>query len=1221
MAQVIADRYEIQEKIGAGGMGIVYRGVHLPSSEPVAIKELNASTYQPNELERFRREGEALRDLNHPNIIKFLEAIQEDNRHYLIMEYVPGGDLHRLIQQGALPVPRILTLAIDLSDALTRAHKLNIIHRDLKPANVLLDKDGTLRLTDFGIAYMTTRQNLTASDVILGTLHYMSPEALNGEKVDTRTDIWSFGVMLFEMLTGQQPFQSDDMVSTILNIMNGALPDLEILRPDAPAALIDLVYRMLSRDPRERIASVRLVGAELEALAHGRNLSPEHQSRFDTPTPVAIIRPRHNLPVQITPFVGRESELIELDTLLVNSTVRLITIVAPGGMGKTRLSLAAAEHQLGHFQNGVYLVELAPLTEVDSLLPAIADAVGYQFQRGEQDIRRQLLDFFREKQMLLVLDNFEHLIEGAGIVVDILQAAPGVCVLATSRRRLNIPGETLFHLSGMDFPTWETPADALNYAAMQLFLNSARRAQPSFELTAENLDDVARICRLVEGMPLGIVLAAAWLAILSPEEIAAEIQQSLDFLEAQAGEGSQRQQSIRAVMDYAWHMLDTEEQQVFMKLSVFRGGFTRPAAQSITGASLRLLMTLVTKSLLRRDNTSGRYHIHELLRQYASQKLEEAGITASVEDDHSAYYLKALHQRHSEFEGPNGIAFLNEIHEDYENVSRAALWAAQQGELQRLDQALYTHFLYHLYRAEFKTAESLFRQLLNLMKPLTGIAGYRRFLSHLLVWNAHTSSWVDQLTSAKRLLDEARNYMDSETDPLVRGYLLLLEGRLYERRGASRPARPLYEQALALFRQAQDNLAEDHALSAIASTYWGSPDEASDWQQVKARYEEIYTRQKQRGDTLEIVVSLNGIGVATTNLEKSARAGLKWLEEGLAYAERWGNLELIADFTLSLGVMRVYSGKLEEAIALYEKCIAFQRERGDIGSVIFATGNLLRIFYRQGRFDEAQHLATANLALVQATESFNAYYNCLVHLVTSAILLRQYDSAHAWVEQFESEPLVKNLDFVTFWAQYFRLMLAGYQAQWADVLLLLPQIQAAAEKLGNPEKFRTIHILMAWIEYRRSVFASAEHYARLAVDYGRAHDDLSSEDDLLESLAIHAIALSRLNRLEEAQALIREMLPAAQQRRDLQLQGKGLLAVAELLLAEANPLRAVAIGALIESEPRIGAPWQQDAARFLTHAQTMLDASQYSAAVETGQMLKLETVVQELLDEFATSEG
>ncbi len=297
--QIIANRYEIIRTIGQGGMGDVFQGRDRQTGELVAIKQLKPDIVNetPDLLERFRREGEALRELNHPNIVKMLAAVEEDGLHYLIMQYVEGGSLRDLLDRHPqLPVDQVLAIGIELADALTRAHHLKIIHRDLKPENVLLTEEGAPLLTDFGVARIGTRTRVTETGSVIGTYSYLSPEACMGEDLDPRTDIWSFGVMLYEMLAGQRPFDASQSTAVLLAILNNPLPDLAALRPDVPLSLADLISRMLQKEREQRVPSVRLVGAALEAILEGGDVAlsgilPQPgqpggpASRFATPTP------------------------------------------------------------------------------------------------------------------------------------------------------------------------------------------------------------------------------------------------------------------------------------------------------------------------------------------------------------------------------------------------------------------------------------------------------------------------------------------------------------------------------------------------------------------------------------------------------------------------------------------------------------------------------------------------------------------------------------------------------------------------------------------------------------------------------------------------------------------------------------------------------------------------------------------------------------------------
>jgi serine/threonine protein kinase/predicted ATPase len=733
---VIAGRYALDQTLGSGGMGVVYRGVDRQTGEIVALKRLKPDVIagNPDLIARFRREGETLRRLNHPNIVHLRDTIEDHETHYLVMDYVSGGDLNTRLRQGRLPLRRALSIALDVADALTRAHRIGVIHRDLKPANVLLAADGTPRLTDFGVAHIDDAERVTATGAAVGTLDYLAPEAIAGDPVTVSSDIWAFGVMLFEMLSGQRPFRPptpDAAPASVLHaIITRQPPDLQSLaHSDTPVALVDLVYRMLEKAPDARIASVRQVGLELEAILQGRDTPPARPTlqvdtvndsgtarvyptdaddahtmtlnpagRFATPTPngdasfgaadatpqrTPIVSTPNNLPAQVTTFVGRDDELRDLGALL--RTNRFITVFAPGGMGKTRLALEAGLHALNHFPDGVFFVELAPIDAPAAIPTVIARAIGYTF--GQTDARPQEMQlgaYLHDKVLLLILDNFEHIIGGAGIVTALLNAAPNLRIIVTSRQRLNLSGETLFPLDGLRFPDYLSPADALNYGAIQLFMHSARRARPGYELTDADVGEVVRICQMVQGMPLGIVLAASWLSVLSPAEIAAEVKQSAAFLETDMGDLPERQRGMRAVFDYSWNLLDEAERAALSKLSLFRADFSREAAQAVTGANLRLLMALTNKSLLRRDPESGRYTIHELLRQFAEEKLNahpDADAARAAFADFFYRLINHVEQSARQAE-PN---WMKRVSRDFMHICAAWVYYGERGDTERVD--------------------------------------------------------------------------------------------------------------------------------------------------------------------------------------------------------------------------------------------------------------------------------------------------------------------------------------------------------------------------------------------------------------------------------------------------------------------------------------------------------------------------------------------------------
>ncbi|MFL7810886.1 MAG: tetratricopeptide repeat protein, partial [Anaerolineae bacterium] len=443
----------------------------------------------------------------------------------------------------------------------------------------------------------------------------------------------------------------------------------------------------------------------------------------------------------LTPYVGRERELAEIAARLADPDCRLLTLVGPGGSGKTRLALQFAMQAPGErFPDGVHFVPMAPLHTADSVVRAIAQGIRLSLHAGA-DPRRQLLVYLRDKQMLVVVDNIEHLIglpggEGDGpdqgesveILLEALRQAPGIRLLVTSRIRLSASGEQVLAVPGMDCPAQDLtgfPPDShrrdshrqpvrsvLEHSAVQLYLQQASRIRPGYEPDEEALAQIGRICRLVEGMPLAIVLAAAWSDVLSPGEIASELEQSITFLRGDLRDLPQRHRSMVATFDASWSMLGEAERDAFAAVSVFSGGCTREAVEVVAGANLEILRSLVRKSFLTRDE-HGRYQVHELLRQYAEDKLHERpGAWERVHDWYCAFYAQYVGERKDSFRklGPG------EARLEIDNVRTAWRWMLKRGKLAQCRQALGGAFWFDQGPAWHSTARPLLESTVVLLR-------------------------------------------------------------------------------------------------------------------------------------------------------------------------------------------------------------------------------------------------------------------------------------------------------------------------------------------------------------------------------------------------------------------------------------------------------------------------------------------------------------------------
>ena len=376
-----------------------------------------------------------------------------------------------------------------------------------------------------------------------------------------------------------------------------------------------------------------------------------------------------NLPAGPTAFVGRRKELAEIKLLL--GEVRLLTLTGPGGIGKTRLAVKAARQMVGDYNDGIYFVSFAPIRSSRLIFQTVAEAINFPLATQDEP-ERQLLRFLKRKQILLVMDNFEHLLEGAGIINDILQAAPDVKILVTSREKLNLMSETNLVVTGMGVPDYKASPDGLQDDAVALFIQSAGKVCPGYEPGPDELEQIRHVCQLVGGMPLALELAASWLQILSIAEIIGETEKGIDFLEAETRDVPARHKSIRSVFDYSWKLISPLEQDILKKLSIFRGGFTRGAAQAVTGATLMQITGLASKSFISHDMDTGRLEIHELLRQYCQEKLaDEPDGGAAAMAAHAGFYAEFVHGRGQQLSGSNQRSALNAITADIENVRSA----------------------------------------------------------------------------------------------------------------------------------------------------------------------------------------------------------------------------------------------------------------------------------------------------------------------------------------------------------------------------------------------------------------------------------------------------------------------------------------------------------------------------------------------------------------------
>ncbi len=480
----------------------------------------------------------------------------------------------------------------------------------------------------------------------------------------------------------------------------------------------------------EHSAALRQYERCRQALGEELGLEPAQETRLLYERVLAARkRRRHNLPRQATPFIGRKLELNRVGEILADPDCRLLTLLGPGGIGKSRLALQAAEAQVYTYLQGVFLVPLAGITTQEDMLRAIAEALELQLHPAG-DAKSQLIDYLRQKEMLLALDNFEQLLapgvpSAARVLEDLLENAPGLRILVTSRQRLNLNREWVFVLLGLATPGDAFDLGAEKYEAVQLFLQSARRADPGFQPAEGEASSVVRICQLLEGAPLAIELAAAWTRVMSPGQIALEIEGDLDFLARACPDIPERQHSLRATFEHSYRLLAPEEQQVLCRLSIFPVSFDRAAAEQIAGANLAILTSLSDRSLLEhiRITSNGshpRYRMHELIKQFSSEKLgQDAAEVERTRDRHRSYFMSYLNARNKMVMG--GTAAHQAAHEvagEIDNVRLALEQAIAQGNLDELGGSFNILMFFYEIQGLFEEAERIFGEIRRRMEEI-----------------------------------------------------------------------------------------------------------------------------------------------------------------------------------------------------------------------------------------------------------------------------------------------------------------------------------------------------------------------------------------------------------------------------------------------------------------------------------------------------------------------
>ncbi len=671
-----------------------------------------------------------------------------------------------------------------------------------------------------------------------------------------------------------------------------------------------------------------------------------------------------HLPNPSTTFVGRSVELSQTTKLLLDSACRLLTIVGPGGIGKTRLSIQIATSLTDRFKQGVYFAPLQGIYDREFLVSAIAEAVDFSLS-GHQDPLAQVLNYLSDKNILLVLDNFEQLIEqyGPAVLLDILATAPHLKLLVTSREVLNLQEEWLYSLQGLP-----VLSEAHNpNSAVQLFTSRARQVRPNFSLDNQ-AEDVLQICRLVEGIPLAVELAASWTKTLSCQAIATEIQRSLDFLVTPLRNVPERHRSMAAVFDTSWQLLSEREQTVFKRLSVFRGGFQRKAAEQVAGATLADLAILVDKSLLRRE-ANDRYQIHELLRQYGQEQLQaDADSIKSAYQAHCDYYAEFLYQLAHPLESGDQRGALREIEAELENVRAAWQWTIQHGQVSAIQKLTQTFMVFCYYQSRYLEAANTFAQAKEVLMAQSPTKQTELVLANVLVRIGWMNIPMGNFEAAQAALIQSQALLDrweavplnhSGTDPLPPLSILATIRGDFDKAIRLGEASQQANEA----RNHQQNLAFAHYV--LTSAWLAQGD---------------YAAARQHAQQAS---------------EVSERVGNRWF---LAYClNEWGN------------VARAM-GDYAEAEQHFQESYQIRAAFDDPVGMAVALNLLGEMAIRQGNFLEAQQRYQQSLPIFQENNDRGGAATALNGLGQTACALEDYPTA---IEHFQQAlTIARNIQFL-----------------------------------------------------------------------------------------------------------------------------------------------------------------------------------------------------------------
>ncbi|MEM7128537.1 MAG: tetratricopeptide repeat protein [Chloroflexota bacterium] len=758
--------------------------------------------------------------------------------------------------------------------------------------------------------------------------------------------------------------------------------------------------------------------------------------------PVQLMPPPTNLPTPTTLFFGRAETLIEIQRLLVEETsCQVLTLVGPGGIGKTRLALEVAPILVEEFPHGTYFVSFTTVSRLDQIVLAIAEVLNFSFY-GDVDPQVQLIQYLNDRQMLFVLDNFEHLVTGADILSHILQGAPALRMLITSQERLNLHEEWVLSVDGLTCPSFNQIAHwpehkvaqlldpkskppFLGYSALELFVQRAKLVRGDFALSEEELSAVVRICEMVDGAPLGIELSAVWVKMLSCREIADEIEQNLDFLTTSLRNLPQRHRSLRAVFNHAWSLLLSEEQAVFRRLAIFAGPFSRQSAQAVADASALDLIALVDKSLVH-SRDSGQFMLHGQLKQYAAEHLSQnSNELAELRQRHGIYFANYLQERNQELKGSvqkeSQEKVLTEVVDVIEEARAAWRWAVQHKELEQIGKLLDTLFRVYEMRSWFQEGVENFGNAIeqiseHIESEHTDHSGqspstqaysssnqveWRHLLGQLLARQGWFQFQLGRSDLGRTQLEQALSNLHDTADQSELIFVLNYLGAVYRDAGEYDLAEERLQRSLQLCQDINELFGHTVALNILGNVYYlqGNYDEA------QRLCRESLDIKRAIGDRWGVRFSLSYLGVIA-GLQGNHQEAEQLFRESLAIAEAIDDRRGMGNCLTNLGNTVAARGAYEDAKRFHQRGLHIYAQIGNELGVIKSHTQLGELAIQETDFSRSWiHLETA-LVKAQSIGSLPAIGEVLFSIALHHMESAYYQEALDILEIVQTHPAI-----------------------------------------------------------------------------------------------------------------------------------------------------------------------------------------------------------------------